>query len=98
MRRTLGAVSIESEAGGRPTSSAAEVADELRRLLGAPEPADCPTDTPPGAPLPEPPAGSVNGRAVWRCEHCSWEGEAWVRPQCPRCYTMSTQAVRWTPR
>jgi rubrerythrin len=74
--------------------TAAEASDELRRLLGAAEPADVPTDTPPGPPL-EAPDGLTRGRAVWRCEHCGWEGEAWVRPQCPHCYTMSTQAIRW---
>lgn len=73
---------------------AAEAADELRRLLGAPEPADVPIDTPPGPALPAP-DGMTLGRAVWRCEHCGWEYEAWVRPQCPECFTMSTQAIRW---
>lgn len=91
-------MSIEGVAGEQPKRSAAEVTDELRRLLGAPEPDDCPTDTPPGPPLPQPVAGSANGRALWRCEHCDWEAEAWVRPQCPRCYTMSTQAIRWSIR
>lgn len=80
---------------GDASSSAGAAADELRRLLGAPEPADCPTDTVPGPPLPPPKHGRVNGRAVWQCEHCQWEGEGWVRPECPRCHTMSTQAVRW---
>lgn len=84
--------------GERRARSAAEIADELRHLLGAPEPEDSPADTPPGPPLASPAAGPINGRAVWRCEHCAWEGEAWVRPQCPRCYTMSTQAIRWAMR
>lgn len=77
-----------------PSPTASEASDELRRLLGAPEPGDVPTDTPPGPALPVP-EGLTRGRAVWRCEHCAWETEAWVRPQCPHCYTMSTQAVRW---
>ncbi len=87
-----------SGAGDPPARSAGEAADDLRRLLGVPEPEECPTDTAPGPPLPPPAAGLVNGRAVWGCEHCDWEGEAWVRPQCPRCYTMSTQARRWAER
>ncbi|MGI9119687.1 MAG: hypothetical protein ACR2G7_06145 [Acidimicrobiales bacterium] len=81
---------------GEPTrTSAGGAAEDLRRLLGAPEPADCPADTPPGPSLAQPGVGRSNGRALWRCEHCGWEGTAWVRPECPRCYTMSTQALRW---
>lgn len=86
-------------AGGTPPihPTASQASDELRRLLGAPEPGDVPTDTAPGPALPAP-EGSTRGRAMWRCEHCGWEGEAWVRPQCPQCYTMSTQAIRWVER
>lgn len=81
--------------GDAPLTTAGAAAESLRRLLGAPEPGDSPADTPPGPPLPQPGIGSSNGRALWRCEHCDWEAAAWVRPECPRCYTMSTQAVRW---
>lgn len=88
-RPTLAAVTSES------TSSAAEAAEALRVLLGAPAPADSRADTPPGDPLPRPEAGRTAGRARWRCEHCGWETEAWVRPECARCYTMSTQAIAW---
>lgn len=82
-------------AGELATTSAGGAAEDLRRLLGAPEPADCPADTPPGPSLPPTGVGRSNGRALWRCEHCGWEGTAWTRPECPRCYTMSTQALRW---
>lgn len=94
---------MTSQASGTPrsgveadhrSSPATEAADELRRLLGSPEPADVPADTPPGPALPAP-EGKTLGRAVWRCEHCGSEYEAWVRPQCPECFTMSTQAIRW---
>ena len=77
------------------TPSAAEAAEALRILLGAPAPGEGPTDTPPGPPLADPGTGYTSGRARWRCEHCGWETEAWVRPQCDRCHTMSTQAVSW---
>lgn len=87
-----------AEADGSPMEarkpSASEASDDLRRLLGAPEPGDVPTDTPVGPPLPKP-TGRTTGRALWRCDHCGWEAEAWVRPQCPHCYTMSTQAISW---
>lgn len=82
---------------GRGPSPATEAAEDLRRLLGAPEPADVPLDTPPGPHLAAP-EGLTRGRALWRCEHCGWELEAWVRPQCTRCHTMSTQAIRWVER
>ena len=74
--------------------SAEEATDDLRRLLGVPDPDECFTDTPLG-PLPAPGANVTNGRALWRCDHCAWETQAWVRPQCARCYTMSTQPIRW---
>ncbi|HWH34994.1 MAG TPA: hypothetical protein VNT56_06680 [Acidimicrobiales bacterium] len=88
---------MSSDAAPGGPSSAARAADELRHLLGAPDPLDAPADTPTGPPLPAP-EGHTTGRAVWRCEHCGGEQEAWVRPQCPTCYTMSTQAIRWVGR
>lgn len=81
-----------------PTPSASEAAEELARLLGASSPGNGPIDTPPGPPLPDPGHHRTNGRARWRCEHCGWEVEAWVRPECSRCYTMSTQAIAWVER
>ncbi|MDP8954621.1 MAG: hypothetical protein M3N37_06850 [Actinomycetota bacterium] len=80
-----------------PTPNASEAAEELARLLGAAA-GNPPSDTPPGAPLPDPGPGRTVGRARWRCEHCGWEVEAWVRPECAQCYTMSTQAVAWVER
>lgn len=90
-------MSANGDDASGPASSAEAAAGDLRRLLGAPEPDDAPTDTPPGPPLAVP-EGNTTGRALWRCEHCGWENEAWVRPQCPQCYTMSTQAIRWISR